>query len=92
MNRDTQVGLALAILLIGVVGAMFLRNQTTDKPKPVQDSRSLPERPPASIDSPRRAETDAGPPRVSLASPLPSAAATVHPGEPKPESEPKPEP
>ncbi len=26
MNRDMQVGLALAILLIGVVGAMFFRN------------------------------------------------------------------
>ena len=101
MNRDTQVGLALAILLIGVVGAMFLRNQTTDRPEPVQDSRSLPERPPPSIDSPRRAEADPTPPRVSSVTSLFLSTHHAKPDvplakapqpEPKPQPEPQPEP
>jgi hypothetical protein len=66
MNRETQVGLALAILLIGVVGAAVLRKPTLNAdhrtPKtnstPIQDSRSESERPPRSLKSPRRANID----------------------------------
>lgn len=80
MNRDTQVGLALAILLIGVVGAIVLRNNgadsTTGKPA-VQDSRSNPERPPSSTDSPRRARSIDSPPRVTTTIRLPLPAAPV---------------
>ncbi|HCK52441.1 MAG TPA: hypothetical protein DIC23_04430 [Planctomycetaceae bacterium] len=80
MNRDAQVGLALAILLIGVVGAMVLRDDAEDsrsKTPAVQDSRSHPERPPASIDSPRRARSNDSPPRVTSTRRLPLPAAPV---------------
>ncbi len=63
MPRDTQIGLALAILLIGVVGALMLKRdndsvQHADEAvSPIQDSRSHPERPPQSDGAPRRARS-----------------------------------
>lgn len=91
MNRETQVGLALAILFIGIVGAAFFRHgpahpgdtQSDRNNPPVQDSRSESERPPASISPPRRARTADDPPRVTSA-----RASSITPVQPELEPDP----
>jgi hypothetical protein len=112
MNRETQVGLALAILLIGIVGAAFLRKPTLNAeqgtPKtnstPIKDSRSESERPPRSLNSPRRANTDSvtETPRVTSntppadTSPAPQSTTTniptPTPPKPTPTDSPEPQP
>ncbi|MFP6700570.1 MAG: hypothetical protein VB861_02430 [Planctomycetaceae bacterium] len=106
MNRETQVGLALAILLIGIVGAAFLRKPTLNAdqgtPKtnstPIKDSRSESERPPRSLNSPRRADSVTETPRVTSntptadTSPAPQSTTTNIPTPPKPTPTASPEP
>ena len=110
MNRETQVGLAIAILLIGIVGAAFLRkpalNADQGTPKtnstPIKDSRSESERPPRSLNSPRRADSVTETPRITAntptadTSPAPQAKSTniptpTHP-QTTPTASPKPQP
>jgi len=97
MNRETQVGLAAAILLIGILGAVFLRNDTPSPDPdaaPLRDSRSDSERPPDSTGSPRRADTSYDPPRVTT---LPLHDNTITPDtvpddRPTPSPQPTPQP
>ncbi len=112
MNRETQVGLALAILLIGIVGAAFLRKPTlnADPPAPkanstpIKDSRSESERPPRSLNSPRRANTDSvtETPRVTSNTPPTNTSPALQstttnlptptPPNPTPKASPEPQP